>query len=163
MFESVPLWVPDEVAIDVAADPPAWIDVLRTAVRAPGNEGLPLVIRHLDFRLLTDVPYGVQRLVSVDFVDWTQPRWLAAADGGPAELGFRLVRAALDEELRGERRGFDPWPSVAAALLDVQVLDLLHERVQKGDDAKFRGLTAELADPAAGICWALAAAISAAA
>jgi hypothetical protein len=163
MFESAPLWVPEEVAHRVAADPAGWVDVLRAAAAAPDNEALILSVGHHDFRLLTDVPYFVQRMVCVDFVDWTQARWLADAGGGPAELGFGLVRAALDQELRGGRRAFDPWPSIAAALLDVQVLDLLHDRVQEGDDAKFRGLTAELADPAAGICWAIATAISSAA
>ncbi len=163
MFESVPLWVPEEVARGVAADPAGWIDVLGAAVGAPGNEVLAASVAHYDFRLLTDVPYCVQHVVCVDFVDWTQARWLADSDGGLAELGFRLVRAALDDELRGGRRAFDPSPSVAAALLDVQVLDLLHDRVQDGDDVKLRALSADLADPAAGICWAIASAISAAA
>ncbi|MGN6578285.1 MAG: hypothetical protein ACTHKG_21630 [Nocardioides sp.] len=163
MFESVPLWVPEEVAHDVAADPVSWIDVLRAAVGAPGNEELAISVGHQDFRLLTDVPYFVQRVVCVDFVDWTRAGWLADASGGAAELGFGLVRAALDEELRGGRGGFDPWPSIAAALLDVQVLDLLHDRVQEGDDARFQRLAGRLAGPGVGLCWAIASAISSAA
>jgi hypothetical protein len=163
MFESVPLWVPEEVARDVAADPAGWIDVLNAAVRVPGNEVLAISVGYHDFRLLTDVPYCVQRLVAVEFVDWTQARWLAEADGGPAELGFRLVRAALVEEFRGDGRGFDPYPAVAAALLDVQVLDLLHDRVQDGDAARFRRLAEKVAGPAVGLCWAIADAIAAAA
>ena len=126
---------------------------------APGNEELPFVIRQQDFRLLTDVPGFVQRDVAVDRVDWTQARWLADATG-PAELGFQLVRAALDAEFRPSPQGVDPWPSVAAALLDVQVLDLLHDRVEDGDGARFRRLAGEVAGPAAGLCWAIATAIA---
>ena len=163
MFESVPLWVPHEVAERVAADPPAWIEVLRAAARAPENEELPFVIRQQDFRLLTDVPGFVQRDVAVDRVDWTQARWLAGAAAGAAELGFRLVRAALDAELRPSPHGVDPWPCVAAAVLDVQVLDLLRDRVQDGDDARFRRIAGEVAGPAAALCWTIADSIASAA
>jgi hypothetical protein len=164
LFESVPLEVSAAAALRVARDPHGWIDAVAGEWRHAQEKGTPGFDTHVqEFGLLTDVP------------DWIRCRIAR----GPVLTGSRgseeewedhvqhdidLVMAALElDDLAHELGEDDPWPAVAAALLEPGTYPLLRERLTTAEATSLVALADELPDPAAELCRLMAAGLRGAA
>ena len=157
LWESAPLYVPDDVAIRVADDPVGWIDVLTTVAGHARREELPGYTTHrAEFALLTDVPDSV-RFAFAGLVADRGPR-RSVRQGSPGDQvrddAKQLVLAAVGGGLDGigDETVVSPWPVVAASLLEPGVLELVLEDLSASDTAGLRELEDLLAGPAGELC-----------
>ncbi len=154
MFESVPLVVTGDAASAVASDPSSWLDVVTQLHRSDDHSFTTDV--H-EFPLLTDVPTVLRYLV---LSSATEP----PAAGRGRNGGRRLTSdALLEEEVdlvlsavvgRLDESAFmvDPWPLVAATLLQPDVLSLLTHRLDPRGPARLLALAERVTEPAAEAC-----------
>lgn len=147
MFETVPLRVSEATAVEVAADPPAWLD----ALRHQRDRGEPVASGSHRFDVVSDVPRLVSTMTVYDDL---------ALDVSESERARRLVATAArvlggDEPDDGE---VDVWPCLARELLAPEVMAALGEVVGPADAEVFGALAERLVEPAAGICRELMAA-----
>lgn len=164
MFETAPLFVPERVARTVADDPSGWVAALTAAGKSADSGEDAIVTSGHDFRLLTDVPGIVERLVTAEVHERMSGRPVVIETGADVQALRRgLIRAALDQQLPDRVLGFTPWPSVAATLLHPTVLADLGDSAGAEDGPKFRRLASLLGGPAADICPNLADELEAAA
>jgi hypothetical protein len=155
MFDGVPLGVAERTAEQVAADPGAWLDALRTVA---GTEDYCPDLVHGNF-LVTDVPSRISLLALSDYLPSPPPR---VPDGAVVtEAAIALARHAASGG--GESAPLDLWPCVAAELLAPDVLPDLAYRLGPADRPWLEVLGQVLPDPAGPACRALMAEIEAAA
>jgi hypothetical protein len=149
MFDGVPLGVAEKTADQVAADPGAWLDALRSVA---GTEDYFVDLVHGNF-LVTDVPSRISLLALYDYLPSPLPRQL----DGPvvAEAAISLARYTANGG--GESDPLDLWPCVAAELLEPDVLPHLADRLGPADQPWLGVLGDVLPDPAGGACRALVA------
>ena len=125
MFDGVPLGVAEKTADQVAADPGAWLDALRSVA---GTEDYFADLVHGNF-LVTDVPSNISLLALHDFLPSPLPR---VPDGSVvAEAVMSLARHTATGG--GESGPLDLWPCVAAELLAPDVLPDLAHRLGPAD------------------------------
>jgi len=149
MFDGVPLGVAEETAGQVAADPGAWLDALRSIA---GTEDYFPDLVHGNF-LVTDVASNISLLALRDFLPSPIPR---EPDGAVvAEAAISLARHTATGG--GESGPLDLWPCVAAELLAPDVLPDLACRLGPADRPWLEVLGDVLPDPAGGACRALVA------
>ncbi len=130
---------------------------MSTACRTDDGDDLRKLIAINDFRLLTDVPTVVQRVVAWDVAQSLQPsppHVETFSDGQALYVG--LVRAALDQRLGDGPEGISCAPAVAATLLDPTVLRTVWDMLRTSDAEDLRRLAATLGGPAADLCRRLA-------
>lgn len=146
LFEGTPMFVPDDVAVEVAGDPSAWLSTLRRALPVPRPEGQRIPVVGLDHPLLSDVPdqaWPLHVLASSDSArppaDWDD--WSAEA-----LACVRRHRAWPDEEV----------PILAAMILQPPVYAELVTRIGPGDAGWLRELGGRVEGPAAAVCCGLA-------
>ena len=160
IFEDLPLWVPEDVAADVALDPGGWLRALRRgfAIERPQEDqiGLGAVCGE---SLVTDVPDVIWQLIS-----------LTSAGHRPGtpitpelvlDTALALIRAGMDGTLASSAGCVDPWPCVAAALLHPAVLERLECELGVADSPGLLALADRLATPASDVCRAVAAMLEA--
>ena len=153
MFETAPLFVPEDVAVQVAREPGSWIDALRST---PGGTANPGVLAAGDCSgLLSDVPTAVWMLA------------LSEAGGLPdlapdpttddlAKATLTLAHAAVGCSWRVADDEIDPWSCLAAALVSPALAEALAETVVSADRDVLARLGELLAEPAASWCRQLA-------
>jgi hypothetical protein len=146
MFETAPLFVPDDVARQVAEDPTEWLAAVSARCRRERPPQQRIRTGGHDFRLLTDVPTRAQLMVAYSVIK------RAAAESSPlspapdpVEARAALVRAALDGEVGASDYVVNPWPSVAASLLEPSVFVELCSSLVPADGAKLTVLADQLA------------------
>ncbi len=155
MFDGVPLGAAERTAEQVAADPGAWLDALRSVA---GTEDYFVDLVHGNF-LVTDVPSNISQLALSGYLPSPIPRDL---DGSViAEAVIALARDTATGG--GESEPLDLWPCVAAELLSPDVLPELAHRLGPADQPWLDVLGQVLPDPAGPACRALMAEIEAAA
>ncbi|GAA4737322.1 hypothetical protein GCM10023350_21650 [Nocardioides endophyticus] len=148
MLDGVPLGVAEKTADQVAADPRAWLDALRTVA---GTEDYFVDLVHGNF-LVTDVPSNISLLALHDFLPSPIPR---DPDGiVTAEAVIALARHTASSG-GTEPEPLDLWPCVAAELLAPDVLPHLPRRLGPADHAWLEVLGDTLPDPAGRACRAL--------
>lgn len=154
MFESVPLFVPDDVAQEVADDPRDWVATVAAACHRSAPAHQQITTRRHDFRLLTDVPKAVQQ-VNAHKV-WERSTSSRSDDGhaaDPKAMQVGFVRAALDGELSGTDDFWgSPWPSVAASLLNPSVFLAVATELVSADAPKLARMALLLPSPADEVC-----------
>ncbi len=157
MFETAPLFVPDEVARQVAEDPSEWVAAVSAECRRERPPEQRIRTGGHDFRLLTDVPTGAQLLMAYSVMDRaaeeSSPLTVAP---DPVAVQAALVRAALDGEVGTFDHVLSPWPAVAASLLEPSVFVELCSSLVPADGAKLTVLADEVAGPARAVCLSLA-------
>lgn len=147
MFDGVPLGVAEETADQVAADPDAWLDALRSVA---GTEDYFPDLVHGNF-LVTDVPSNISQLALYDFLPSPIPPGL---DGtGIADAVVSLARHTATGG--GDSEPLDLWPCVAAELLAPDVMSHLPHRLGAADHGWLEVLGGTLPDPAGRACRAL--------
>lgn len=158
IFESAPLFVPDDVAHSVADDPPSWVSAVARGCRRRDADGDPemTTVNDLEWPLLVDVPQ-FWRIAQAE--RWSDRRLPAAGDLTPevvTDLQQDLVRAALDGliPIHDEGCALRSWPSVAAAATDTSVLEGLH--LDADDAPALHRLAGLLPEPAGPACIQLA-------
>jgi len=148
MFDGVPLGVVEETAGQVAADPGAWLDALRSVA---GTEDYFADLVHGNF-LVTDVPSDIAQLALGAFLPSPIPR---DSDGTVA------AKAVISQARHVATNGgagpdpLDPWPCVAAGLLAPYVLPDLEWLLGPADHAWLAVLGDTLPDPAGRVCRVL--------
>ena len=148
MFDGVPLGVAEKTADQVATDPGAWLDALRSVA---GTEDYFADLVHGNF-LVTDVPSNISLLALHDFLPSPLPR---VPDGAVvAEAVMSLARHTATEA--GQSGPLDRWPCVAAELLAPDVLPHLAHRLGPADRTWLEVLSDVLPAPAGAACRALA-------
>lgn len=163
MFESAPLYVPEQVAREVADDPVSWVAALaRVGHPDPGDDRAVGTAGH-DFALLTDVPAVVEQTMMLELERCVRGRLPDAASLDPVATRLGFVRAAVEGRLPEEMVGTGTWPVVAAAVLDPSAFLRLWRPPHPGDPDDWRRLATRLAAPASDLCRELADAMSAAA
>lgn len=166
MFESAPLYVPDEVAQQVAQDPAEWVAAVAAGCRAAREEGgTGLITTMPEFGLPTDVPHLLQIRLAVEAA-WARGEELAPQDLTPdrvRSLEVELVRAALHDRMPETDWEEKQWPMVAATLLEPRVFLVLVEGLAPADGPRLLGLAERLAGPAGSVCRTLAHEVEAAA
>lgn len=146
MFETVPLRVPEATAVDVAADPPGWVD----ALRRQRDRGEPVESGGHRFGIVSDVPRSVSMLTVYDDLPVT------ASDADRARCLLRTAARVIGGDEPDDEQ-VDAWPCLARELLAPDVLVGLGDAVTP-DDAGLLGVLAErLVEPAAAICRELVA------
>jgi len=160
IFEDLPLWVPDDVATDVALDPDGWLQALRRGLEVERSEEDQILVDTVRAESpVTDVPDMVWQLVALT----------NAGQGcrGPitpevvVNAAAQFVRAGMAGALAPAEGGIDPWPCLAAALLDPAVLDRLECELSAADGPGLLVLADRLAEPASDVCRAMAAVLDA--
>ena len=146
VFDAAPLPVPECVAQSVAQEPASWVEIIARH---------PEIDRDWqDFSLLTDVPLVVQLV--------TASCWTGSADKamGTVEEAMRrrlaLVRAGIDDELAAGETDIAPYPSIAAALVEPNVLNQLARGLVPADAPTLLRFSELLVEPAADVCRRLA-------
>jgi hypothetical protein len=169
IFESAPLVVSEGAARRVARDPLCWIDVVTDEWQRPLAEDEAGFSTHVgDFGLVTDLPFLVRVMIAQPVAPKNESAGFERSDDPVAlhrEEQVALVMAAMHGRL-GEVEDaldLDPWPAVAAALLDPLVYLGLVERLTSGDAAAVSALADRLAEPGPQVCGRLAAALTRAA
>jgi hypothetical protein len=154
MFESVPLVVTADAASAVASDPTSWLDVVTELHR---TDDISFTTHVSEFPLVTDVP-TVLRYLALTCAAWSR------VTGDGVEVGQSLTSAQLREreidlvlsavtgDLQDSDFMVDPWPLVAATLLQPDVLELLHERLGPRGAAGLVALADRVTRPAAEAC-----------
>jgi hypothetical protein len=162
MFETAPLLVPEDVAWQVADDPPGWIAALSRSSRSPRPAEEPIVTAGHEFQLLTDVPGMVEQFVTTAAAEqWGGESVVTALD--LAALEVNLVRTALDQRLAEVELPCCPWPSVAATLTRPHVVSALQDSLVSSDGPKLYRLARLLGGPGRDVCIMLARAVESAA
>lgn len=159
MFESAPLLVPEQVAQRVADDPAAWVSAVADVGHGDGDGGREVITGGHDFELLTDVPRIVQHLCMLAVERDVYGHTFDAANVDVRAVQVRLVRAAMDGRVGDRLVDISPWPTVAATVLNPFVVAGLLSAPCPGDGEALNRLAARLAEPAATVCRALAAAM----
>ena len=167
LFESAPLWVPREVARDVAAAPARWIDALALGCRNEtyGPELCELIAKLHHFDLLCDLPARVRRhLVQPADPGLRSDRVGTGGNGG--EYDVALVLGALSGEIplaeSPELCAVSPDDArplgalVAAALLEPGTVEALGRLLVASDAARLVALAEDVASPADEVCRRLA-------
>lgn len=163
MFEAAPLYVPEQVAHEVADDPASWVAALaRVGHPDPGEDHVIGTAGH-DFPLLTDVPAVVGQMMMLELERSVHGRTPDAESPDPVAMELGLVRAAVEGRLPQEMSGASIWPVVAATLLDPSVFLRLASPPRPGDPDAWRRLANRLAGPAADLCREVAAVMGTAA
>ena len=157
MFETAPLFVPDEVARQVADEPADWVAAVSAECRRVRPAGLGIRTSGNDFQLLTDVPIWVQQAVAHASLERPAAR-SAKPSVPPTDVAEQaaLVRAALDEELGDLDFVVSPWPTVAASLLEPRVFREVRPGLEAADGPRLARLADVLAAPASEVCRTLA-------
>ncbi len=150
MFESAPLVVTGDAASTVATDPASWLDVVTELHR---SDDLPFTTDVNEFPLTTDVPTVLRYLIL------SSPVATGAAGGGraltPEAMRARevdLVLSAASGRLDEDDFLVDPWPVVAATLLEPDVLSRLAHRLDQRASTGLLALADEVTEPAAEAC-----------
>jgi len=157
MFETVPLFVPDDVAQRVAGHPSDWVAAVSDGCRREGPPHQRIGTRGHDFRLLTDVPFGIEyHNVRVALEQLGATSGDEALDSYPVAAQAAFVRGALDGELDAEDFWANPWPSVGAALLSPSVFCEVAVSLVADDAPKLDRLSGLLGPPADEVCRVLA-------
>lgn len=168
IFESAPLVVSERGARRVAQDPQCWIEVVADEWRRPqGGDDSGFSTHVGDYGLVTDLPFLVRGLIAQSVAPESDSPGHGAEDPMTVHLEEQvaLVRAAM----RGRASeveavlDIDPWPAVAAAVLDPFVYRALTERLSPDDAAAVRSLIELLPEPAPGVCTRLMEALTRAA
>ncbi len=157
MFETAPLFVPDDVARQVAGDPSEWVAAVSAECRRERPPEQRIRTGGHDFRLLTDVPSGLQLAVAhavVEEIGAPSSPLTRAPD--PVGTQAALVQAALHEELGDLDLLVSPWPSVAASILEPSVFIEVGEGLTASDGPGLARLAGVLAGPASELCRELA-------
>lgn len=156
MFESAPLFVPDDVARQVADDPPDWVAALARGCRGARAADERIMTAGHDFRLLTDVPSRVEHMVcmAVSARQGGDPVVETSAD--LAAVQVNLVRAALDQRLADVELPCSPWPSVAAMLTSPLAVAGLLDILESPDVPRLYRLAELLGGPGRAVCLGLA-------
>ena len=154
MFESAPLVVPADVALDVSHDPYGWMSALEQGCRRAAASLETISTYCTEFPLLCDVPPTLQHLVAHQVAradgDARSGAW---GDDGVAGC-VAVIRAALGDGFHVE--GFpEPWSIVGAMLLDPSVFEACADA--PADPAALHRLAERLVTPAADVCRVLAA------
>lgn len=156
LFEGTPLYVPDDTARRVAADPTGWVTVLTEAFRQKDTDPRFTAVNPLgDGGLLSDVPLAVA---------YGQAHLWSGATTVPPELTtewavclrHELVRAAVQGRIDDSSTAMRSWPSVTASLLDPGVLEELSSSVRAEDAPGLLELAELLPEPAGRLCRQLA-------
>lgn len=156
MFETAPLPVPPDVAVEVARAPGSWLSALEGARHQVASATGRISTRVLSFPLLHDTPDVEWAWVAADVVGEAAEEALAWTEDEAVERHVGVVAAALSGELR-VGGAVTPELVVASVLLQPEVfLDLL-TRSDVGTDAEFARLADRLAAPADSVCRFLAA------
>ncbi len=141
MFEARPLGVPPGVAQAVADAPARWRESLLSA-RPGGTHGLLHDPRPRE-SLVTDVVPAVRQLV-------------VPTVGLPRKVAARAVLDRVAGVLAGPvgpgPGRVDPWPCLAAALLEPSVWTVLPSVVRRTDRDLLQELSLIVPDPAAAVC-----------
>lgn len=148
MLDGVPLGVTEKTADQVAADPGAWLDALRSVA---GTDDYFVDLVHGNF-LVTDVPSTISLLALHDFLPTPIPRQLDGADVADAVIALARRTATGGAT---ESDTLDLWPCVAAELLAPDVLPHLAHRLGPADHAWLEVLGGVLPEPAGAECRAL--------
>ena len=156
MFESAPLFVPDDVARQVADDPPDWVAALSRGCRSPRAADDRIMTAGHDFRLLTDVPSRVEHIVCMVAIEREGGDPVVETSAGLAAVQVNLVRAALDQRLAEMEKPCSPWPSVAATLTSPHAVSNLEDILEPTDVPKLYRLAQLLGGPGGEVCRALA-------
>ncbi len=160
LFETAPLFVLDEVARRVSAEPHGWLTALSDGFRDAAPDDPVMLTAGHDVSLLTDVPGFVRRQVIGDVSERIHGRRVtveAVADVDALEL--RFIRAAVDGHLPDGSfgaLGISPLPTVAATLLQPTLLPLVADHLVAQDGPGLRRLADRLPSPAAQICRSFA-------
>jgi hypothetical protein len=147
MFDGVPLGVAERTAGQVATEPSAWLDALRSVA---GTEDYFADLVHGNF-LVTDVPSNISMLALHDFLPSPIPREPGETVVGDAVMSLARHTATSD----AEPDPLDLWPCVAAELLAPDVLPLLAHRLAPADHPWLEVLGDVLPEPAGEVCRAL--------
>jgi hypothetical protein len=162
IFEGVPLRIPDDIALDAAADPSYWVDALRRGARTERPEEdrvAPAIVGRSD--LLTDVPAIVWQVAVLQHAGHLGERGLGSRDLVAAAIG--VVRAVIADELEVSDDLVDPWSCIGAALVHPTVVVGLDGAFAPEDAPGLLALAERLVGPAAEICRDLADAVPGAA
>lgn len=148
MLDGVPLGVSEKTAGQVAADPGAWLDALRSVA---GTEDYFVDLVRGNF-LVTDVPSNLSLLALHDFLPSPIPR-----DPDGTEVAAAVICLARHTVSRGAPgpEALDLWPCVAAELLAPDVLPHLGSRLGPADHPWLEVLRDALPEPAGAVCRAL--------
>ena len=152
MFETVPLYVPDDVALRVAEQPAEWLAAVADGCRPDRPPQDRMSTRGHHFRLLTDVPLVIQhrnvRAVLEAFGRLSEEE----IDADPIAAQTAFVRVALENELEADEGWASPWPSVGAALMSPAVFHEVGEGLSRDDAPGLDRLAGLLASPADEVC-----------
>lgn len=166
MFESAPLFVPDQVALRVSENPAQWLAAVAAGIREAQLAGA--TDRSTfggEFGLLSDVPRLLQLALVAEVVERTTG--VRAANNITVEelvsLHAALVRAALHGEVPEAAEGRNPWPVVGATILDPAVFVEVSLSLSPEDAPLCLDLAQKLVAPASSLCRELAAQVEAAA
>lgn len=156
MFETAPLPVPPDVAVEVAKAPGSWLSALEGARHQVSSAKGRISTRVLSFPLLHDTPAAEWAWVAADVAGETAEEALAWTEDDAVERHVAVVAAALADDLQ-VRGAATPELVAASVLLEPEVfLDLLR-RSAVGTDTEFARLADRLAAPADSVCRFLAA------
>jgi hypothetical protein len=156
MFESAPLFVPHDVARQVADDPADWVAALSRGCRIPRAAEERIMTAGHDFRLLTDVPSWVEHIVCMAVNEGHGGDPVVENSAELAAVQVNLVRSALDQQLADMVLPCSPWPSVAATLTSPHAVAGLADILGRSDVPKLYRLAQLLGGPGRDVCRALA-------
>lgn len=153
MFESAPLIVPEDVALQVAQDPRSWFDVLRSTPRGTASSGIHAAGDSSG--LLSDVPTPLWLLALSEGGGLTDLASVPTSDR-LAKATLTLARAAIGGSWQVKDDEIDPWSCLAAALVSPTLAEAMAATVAPGDREVLARLGELLAEPAASWCRELA-------
>lgn len=156
MFESAPLFVPPDVAAQVADAPDEWLSALERGCHQESQLGLRISTRAHRFPLLSDVPAWQQRALLASVVHANEDEVFRWPDQDLMDALVSVVHAAMGDRADLGENPFDPWPVVGSLLLEPAILLELAVQVTAEDGAGFTRLAQRLAAPAAQVCSVLA-------
>ena len=137
MFESAPLLVPEEVALEVARDPGGWVDVLKAHRRDVDTVVAPQA-------LLNDVPVALWHYALLSCV----PEAKEPAPEHLARGALTLIRS-IGAGWAPQPDELDPWACLSAALLEPSLGPMVSAMLEPADAELLRELSRRLAEPAA--------------
>lgn len=146
MFEGVPLGVSEVTARSVADDPATWLGPLREVA---GTEDYFGDLLHGNF-LLTDLPSRLPMLAVREFLPAGNARDLSEGDFARAILA--LARRTVMGGRSSTAAVLDPWPCVAALLVEPELLPHVARQARPTDSAWLGELADRLPQPADGVC-----------
>ena len=156
MFETAPLPVPPDVAVEVGRAPGSWTSALEGARHQVRSTTGRISTRVLSFPLLHDTPAAEWAWVAADVAGETAEEALAWTEDDAVERHVAVVEAALADDLR-VRGAATPELVAASVLLEPEVFLELLRRSDVGASGEFARLGDRLAAPADAVCRFLAA------